>query len=40
MNDEGTTLLELRCWNCVVRTTLLELGCWNFVIPPDSYRDV
>jgi hypothetical protein len=32
MNDEGTTLLELRCWNCVVGTTLLELRCWNCVV--------
>jgi hypothetical protein len=25
----GTTLFELRCWNCVVRTSLLELRCWK-----------
>ena len=28
----GTTLWELRCWNCVVGTALLKLRCWNFVV--------
>ncbi len=31
-HNMGTTFLELRFWNCVVRTSLWELRFWNCVV--------